>query len=242
MTFLGSLLLAGATAFLGAGCGNTVVVTGSGGGATTGKTSATVGASTTGTANTTSTGNQCAAYDDQKGQSAVVVRFVNQSGLPIYLPTSCDQIMFQIQEVGTSMGPSYVFDHSCLQTCHDLQTQAPIACGACAPTSILLAAGATRDVTWDGTGLQSGVSMPSSCYLMPEPTCSEVVAAAAGTYAFNAVGYSSCGTNCACDASGLCHGNATGQQATANQVQTTFPGQALVQVVFGPCAFPCPNG
>jgi hypothetical protein len=181
-------------------------------------------------------------YDDQKGTGSMVVRFENQSGLPIYLPMSCGQIMFDMTEVGATNAPSFVFDHSCLQTCHDLQTQTPIACGACAPTSFLLQPGQTHDVTWDGTGLQSNVMMPSSCYLAPQASCSEILAAPSGAYNVFATGYASCGTNCACDSSGVCQGNAGGEQATANPVQAMFPAQNLVEVVFGTCAFPCPAG
>ena len=230
---------------LSAGCGNTVVVTGTGGSGTSGSTASTASGKTTavGTGTTTtSSGNTCSIYDDRKGSGSMVVRFENQSGLPIYLPMSCGQILFDLKELGSMDAPPFVFDHSCLQTCHDLQTQTPIACGACAPSSFLLQPGQTHDVTWDGTGLKSGVMMPSSCYLMPEPSCSEIVAAPSGTYEVLATGYASCGANCTCDASGICQGTAGGEQATSNSAQATFPSQNLVQVVFGPCAFPCPNG
>jgi hypothetical protein len=218
-----------------AACGNEIIHEDGSGGSTssTGDTSA---------QGSTGSGGLCAPYADASSAASVTIRFKNDSGLPIYLPVSCSTLLYDLAPFGGDPGVNYTFDASCLQTCEDLETQPKYECGACAPTSYLLAPGATRDVVWNGTGLQSGVMMPSKCYADAQPSCSQIVAAPSDDYDVFATGFSSCGPNCTCDADGKCDGDAQGAMATANPAKMTFPGDSIVEVDFGVCAFPCPDG
>ena len=225
-----------------AGCGNTVEVnTGGAGGAGssgTGKGSTTIATGST----TTGTGGACSGFADAQGSAPVTVRFRNNSNLPIYLPANCNAVAYSITATNSPNGPSYVYDESCLQTCSDLQTQPQLQCGACAPSSYLLEPGATRDVAWNATGL-SNRTMPSSCWKQPSPnqtSCGQIVDAPPGSFLVTAMGYASCDGNCQCDAQGVCNGAATGAQAYPDAAKLNFPGDSLVEVVFGVCAFPCP--
>jgi hypothetical protein len=186
--------------------------------------------------------DSCASWNDEEGSYDVTVRFRNDSGLPIYLPASCGVLRYDLQSnAGSDL--SYAFDPFCLQTCEDLQTEGIIDCAACPPSSILLPPSGVLEVTWDGTGLRSA-QMPLDCWATPygQQSCPQIVAAAAGTYRIAATGYSACGHGaCTCDASGACDGEAMGTEAWADPAQLAFPGTALVEVVFGACAFPCPS-
>jgi hypothetical protein len=219
---------------LGAGCGSSVE-TGTGGGATTGSTTS------------TGSGGACAAYADQTGTGKVTLRFINKTGLPVYLNSSCaGGIGYSITHILSSDSTSYVYDTSCLQTCSDLQKEQPYECGPCAPQSIRLDPDAIRTIEWDGTGLQvPATPMPPSCYAPGGdyfPSCDQIVAALAGMYRADAIGYSECGPGCTCDANGLCNGSATGLQALPNPVSFSFPTSGTVDVIFDVCAFGCAGG
>jgi len=214
------------------GCGSTIVedpgtTTGSGG-----------------TTASSGTGGLCEGFADEMGTAAVTVRFRNETGLPIYLPSLCSGVSYSITPTGGSDGTSYRYDGSCLQTCEDLQTDFPIACGPCAPTSYLVPAGSSLDVAWDGTGLRPGAQMPAACFAAPDSggTCSQVVAAPSGTYRAEAMGFEACGAECTCNAEGVCNGQPSGLQAYADPVMFDFPAAGLVEVVFGVCAFGCAGG
>lgn len=227
------------------GCGNTVeVLTGGAGGTGSSGT----GVTSTGTGKTSSsstgTGGACGGFADSPGAGDVTVRFVNQGGVPIYLPQSCNELSFTIDPVAGPDGTTYHYDPSCLQTCQDLQTQPQYACGACAPSSFRLDPGTTHDIVWHGGGLAQRM-MPGQCWNQPSPNqnqCGQKVDAKAGTYRIDAYGYSSCGPGCQCDANGNCNGDAMGNQAYPDPVKFNFPSDNLVEVVFGVCAFPCPGG
>ena len=171
----------------------------------------------------------------------MTVRFVNKTGMPVYLPGRCEGINYPITPTSGSTDATYNYDASCLQTCADLQAVPPYVCGLCAPSSYLLGVGATREVTWDGRGLKSGVPMPSACWEQPQVngTCSQIVAAPAESYDIQASGFSSCGANCTCDDTGRCTGMAGGQQAYAEPAKFNYPAQNVVEVVFNVCAFGC---
>jgi hypothetical protein len=221
-------------------CGN-VVTPADGSGGSTSQTSGT--GKTSANASTGSSGG-CGAFADAPSPGSITIRFRNDSSVPIYIPVDCSTPEYTIKPFGGGdPNVSYVYDPGCLQTCEDLQTQTPIACGPCAPMSWLLAPGATRDVAWDETGMNYGVEMPAQCYLnkMSQGSCSKVVAAPAGDYNLFATGYDSCGANCTCDANGNCNGYAMGAMATANITKMNLPNDTLVEIVFGVCAFPCPN-
>jgi len=124
-------------------------------------------------------------------------------------------------------------------------TSPPFACGAdCALTSYLVPPGGSHDFVWNGTGLRQGVQMPAACFFQSNGsgTCSQVVAAKPGKYQVQAMGYSACETNCMCNEDGQCFGQATGLQAYADPVTFDFPSTAVVEVVFGVCAFGCAGG
>jgi hypothetical protein len=178
------------------------------------------------------------------GNGTVTVRIRNNSGQPIYLPANCSTLAYTMTPLGgDDPDESYVYDPSCLQTCEDLQTEPPYACGACAPATFLLPAGATRDVSWNGTGLAYGITMPAECYADPQMAmaCSRIVNAPVGDYRIDVVGYSKCdeGFDCTCDSNGVCYGMAGGFEAYPDPAVLSYPSESLVEVVFGVCAFGC---
>lgn len=69
----------------------------------------------------------------------------------------------------------------------------------------------------------------------------QVLATAEGDYQAAVTGYSSCGADCGCDDEGLCDGMATGSPAYADPAGFHFPTAAIHDVVFGVCAFGCPD-
>ena len=191
-------------------------------------------------------GGACAAYADATSPGTTTVRFHNEAGVPIYLPSMCDTPSFTIEPDSGPDGNTYVYETSCLQTCQDLQTQDQYACGACAPSSYLIPPGGTLEVPWDRRGLRNQVQMPAACWHSTQgsQTCSQFVAAPAGTYQVQAIGYATCNGfdgACQCDAGGHCNGDASGQEAYADWI-TFQSSDGAVDVVFGVCAFPCPGG
>jgi len=225
---------------LAAGCDSSVIeVEGTGGSTASG----TGGSTASGTGGS---GGQdaCSDFADEQGSWSVTVRLRNESGLPIYLPAHCGVLLYDLARVPDD-GVHYAFDPFCLQTCEDLQTQGIIDCANCPPTSILLPPGQTYEVVWDGTGLADAV-MPDSCWHQPGqqgPGCPQIVAAEAGTYQIFAMGYESCTDgSCQCDEQGVCDGAGTGMEAYSDPATLELGGgTALVEVVFGVCAFPCPS-
>lgn len=241
-------LASGLGLFLALGCNNSVETnpTGSGGSSSSSAstTSTSSDAATTSTGASTGSGGACAAFADAAGTDAVTVRFRNNSMSPVYLPVSCKSVNFAIDPTTGPDGVTYHYDGSCLQTCEDLQTSPPFACGLCAPASLRIDVGATREVIWEGTGLKPDVQMPSSCWSAPQKneSCSQVVPAPAASYRVSATGFSSCGAGCTCDAQGICDGAAEGSQGNPNPVKFNYPADKTVEVVFDPCAFGCPDG
>src|SRR6476646_2177049 len=130
------VLAAGLGLFLIAGCSGSVETDppGSGGSGGTSSSTSTTGEPTAGsTAASTGSGGLCAGFDDAKSAGTVTVRFHNNTGMPVYLPSMCSGVDYTIKPTSGDDGVTYNFDQSCLQTCFDLQTQPPFACGACAP-------------------------------------------------------------------------------------------------------------
>jgi len=248
------LLLSAASLSVAVGCGSTVDFDddgegGSGtGGSGTGGSGASGGSGGTGATGTGATGaggggDVCDGFDDQGGGPAVTVSFTNNSGQTIYLPMGCSQVSYGIEPLEGEDGLLYVFETSCLQTCEDLQTTEPFSCGACAPTSLQLNPGETKQIEWAGTGLAWGQEMPDACYAAQgfEQTCSRILNAEAGTYRVDAFGYAGC-EGCDCDDEGVCFGDATGPQAFPNKATFDYPSESEVEVLFDVCAFPCPAG
>jgi hypothetical protein len=211
-------------------------------GATNGSVAATNGA-TTGTGTTTGTGGACAGFADEASQvGPILVRFFNDTGMDVFVPGNCSDVDYTIDAAQGPADVSYVYDPSCLQTCEDLQTEPPYACGACAPLVYFIPPGGALETTWNGTGLRYGVSMPAPCYAYPGPgTCSQVVAADSGTYRASAIGWSDC-PDCMCNDDGGCFGTGSGLQAYADVTEFQLPGAMTIDVVFGICAFGCAGG
>jgi hypothetical protein len=185
----------------------------------------------------------CAAYADQEGEVSVTIRFTNQSGLPLYLPATCGELRYSIEPAAGDDGSDYAYSRSCLTTCEDLFTSGTKQCGACAATSLLLPAGESVEVEWDGTRLERNVTMPQSCFALPDeegPECSRRSTAPDGTYRPSVVAYGSCGAECTCDPSGVCMGIVEGAEALPEPTTFDFPSDREVEVVFGACALPCP--
>lgn len=188
-------------------------------------------------------GGECTAYADEPSLGSVTIRFVNDSGLPIYLPASCSTPGFELLPIEGEDGTAYHYDPSCLQTCETLQSEDPFFCGACAPTSFLIEPGESLEVAWNGLRLDGGVDMPDACWKSTEfnDSCAQLLTAAAGEYRIVANGFAGCTGECTCTEEGQCDGEAGGQEAFADPTTFTFPGDTTVDVVFGPCAFPCPG-
>ncbi len=186
-------------------------------------------------------GDSCSDYDDQKvGKGTVTFHFQNQSPFPIYLRGSCADVEYSITPQDGADQLQYAYDHSCLQTCHDRQTEPQFECGACAPSAIRVDPGKPYDVTWDGTALATGVVMPAQCYdEQSDSSCSEVRAAAVQSYAVSATIFSNC-DNCTCMADGTCSGFPGGQTAMTEPTTFVFPSQTSVDVPINDCVFGCP--
>lgn len=218
----------------GAGCGSNVI--GSGGGDT--------GGGGTGGGNTNP---ECTPFRDQSSTGEVTFRFVNQTGIDIYLPASCDLVSFQIDPAAGPDGSYYGWTGgACSLTCEDLQSQGQIYCdaGACAPSSFRVPAGGSLDIAWDQLA-QKNVEMPSECWFEAAggPSCNQIVAADPGQYRISITAYDTCASDpaaCGCDATtGLCSGDATGLSATTAPVIFGLPSSQPVEVIFDPCAFGC---
>ena len=194
---------------------------------------------------------QCDGFLDEQGSAQVVIRFRNDSPQAIYLPGGCAFVQYGIRPSAGDDGTAYAFDRSCLQTCEGHQNEPPFACAAdaCAPSSWYLPPGGTHEVTWDGTGLRQE-NMPAECYYEGESfggTCGQVIAAEPNTYRVEVNGFGQCESytdapECECDATGQCWGAATGAEAWADVTEFAHPSTPVVEVVFGSCAFGCPEG
>ncbi len=236
-------LLLLSTVAVATGCDSKVdIEDGTGGSSSsTTKGSSVSGGQTTGSV---TTGGACSGFEDAPDQQKLIVRFHNESGFPIYLPSTCGDPSFQIDPLGGSPdNVTYAYSDFCLQTCFDRQTQGQIDCAPCAPSSVRLLPNEVREFEWNRNALVSGVVMPPACYSgSPDSSCSQIVAAEPGDYGVIANGFSQCESGCQCDpATGVCNGAATGNQAYADFAKFQLPGSNAVDVVFGVCAFPCPG-
>jgi len=190
-------------------------------------------------------GGACTAFADAEPSAPVTFRFSNQSGQDVYLPASCDDLDYsltpQAGETGTTYGR---VGGACQQSCEELQTEEPILCdaAACAASAYRLQTGDVIEIVWDGRG-QAPVEMPLSCWesAAAGTSCTQIVAAPAGSYSLSVRGFSECGDECECDANGLCSGTAGGQEAFPNAEAFSLPGDTVVEVVFETCAFGCPG-
>ncbi len=239
-TWLG--LLVASTTLAAVGCGNTVDIATGGAGGESSIVATGPGVTTATASTTTGAGGACGGFADSKGTEPVTVRFKNEGNVPIYLPYNCTNIDYSITLPGGPANTSYAFDGSCLQTCFVLKTEPILNCGACAPASFRLDPGASHDVLWNGTGLTSRM-MAAQCWNDPKQaqgSCGQIIDAPSGAYHVDVVGYAKCDGNCQCDVNGVCSGNPTGAVAYPNPTQLDFPGDSVVEVVFGVCAFPCP--
>lgn len=207
------------------------------------------GAGTT-TSTTTSSGGSdaCSVYDDDDTSlGELTIRFRNESGQTVYLPTVCGVPTLQFgPEGGGANNHAYVYTGSCLQTCEDLQTEGQVACGACQETTIQLSPGSTWDFEWRGFLLQSS-GMEAACWLdgTDGGSCPIELAAEAGTYRATAEGFAECsqgGDACACTDESECFGSPSGMQAISDLGEASFPQDDVIEVVFGACAFGCPEG
>jgi hypothetical protein len=215
--------------------GGTGATSGTGGAGGTTSTSSTGGSTgTAGSGGSITTNTDCEAWVDMKGNATQTIRFLNQTGHTIYLPTLCDgRISFDLTDASSPAGPSYVYDTSCLQTCAQLQTQPPIACGVCEPRAIRLLAGEVRSFPWDGTTLENVMMLPSCYYTQGSGICPEIREAAPGAYTASASAYDDCQGGCSCDAQGTCTGTPSGASTVAT-VSFMFPTTGSADVVFQP--------
>lgn len=192
-------------------------------------------------------GGECSAFLDEEAPGTVTVRVVNQSPLDLYVPALCDLPAYQIAPESGPQDLLYVFGTSCLYTCEMAQTQEMFGCpaAACAQTTHRVAAGSSLELTWPGTALDQGADMPDACYFDAQfaGTCSQIVAAPAGTYQAFVQGFMECNSYgpepCDCDDNGLCFGEASGLEGYPEPASFEFPADDEVEIVFGPCAFGC---
>lgn len=191
------------------------------------------------------TNPQCVPFHDAVPTSEITIRFINNSGLDVYLPASCDSLAYSITSKSGEEGIYYGDTGGpCSQSCGDLQSEEPLLCAAdaCAPSSLRLSQGEVREVTWDGRGIVNA-DMPAVCWFsqVAGSSCSQIVNAPAGVYDITARGYEGCGEGCECDENGLCFGEATGWEAYPNPASVTLPSEGVVEVLFDVCAFGCPG-
>jgi len=188
----------------------------------------------------------CAAFADQESAGDVTFTVVNQSGQDVYLRGSCDAINYSVDPEDGPDGTFYGdVGGSCQQSCEALQTEDQLLCeaDACAPSSILVQDGETREIRWGGLG-QKSVEMPAECWFSESSgtSCQQYVAAEAGSYDLKLGAFSDCGEDCVCDVNGACTGDATGVEAVANEATFDFPASGPVEIVFDTCAFGCAGG
>jgi hypothetical protein len=195
----------------------------------------------------------CSDFADQSGLAPVTMHLINDTGQPILISPgpacwkSPTPPPFSIVPATGSDGTTYpsVNKHGS-QTC-SFRLTSPAECEDCwfDDPYTLMAPGATLDLPWDGTGNRIA-SMPAECYTRGgycefasttgNTDCTQAVAAPAGTYSVTAQAFPTCGT-CTADTCS-CHGPTP---VTSTPVPFTFPGTGVVDVVFGPCAFGCPD-
>jgi hypothetical protein len=190
--------------------------------------------------------NACTAFKDAQGDGVVTLRVQNDTGIAIYLPTSCGQLMPSIEPIGSNDATQYVYDDSCLSTCEDLQNGDPLACtaDACAQITRRIQPGGHVDIAWDGTGLAQA-QMPDACFFDSSygPSCAQIVSAPAGSYGVDLRAYDSCASgDCQCEPDGTCFDDVAGLEAYPDGTIIDYPNDSLVQVTFGPCAFGCAEG
>jgi hypothetical protein len=218
------------------GSGGTSSTGGSGGSAGSGGFAGSGGSGGSGGSTTwdPTTSKDCQPWVDRTSIASETLRFVNQTGQTIYLPTLCDgRISFSLTSPNSPQSYSNVYDTSCLQTCQMLQTEAPYACGVCMPTAIRLNPGETHDFVWDGLALE-GTLMEPDCFATPTSggTCEMKQLAPQGSYTATGTAYTGCQGSCSCDAQGTCAGTPSGTPVEATQT-FSFPSAGVVEVVFG---------
>jgi hypothetical protein len=192
---------------------------------------------------------ECQGFEDENGD-AVTLRVRNETGIDFYLGDLCGAIDYRVESTDPSDGRYYGrIDHSCLWTCEDVQTEEEAVCagGACQLTSVRVPAFTSVDIPWNGTGIENGVDMPSSCWFdapQGDPECTRIVAAPPGTYQVAITAWALCDDgsgSCECEGN-TCFGQATGASAQPAPATLTVPGPAVFEVVFETCAFGCPGG
>lgn len=233
--------------FLLLGCGSEVDTTGGSGG-TGGATGGGGEAGQGGEGGQGGTLEACTGFDDAPTVAPVTLRIINQTPIDIYLDASCGLLSYTIEPLS---GPDDLYygdvGGSCLQSCEELQSEPQIVCGACEATSLLLPAGQSLDVEWDGRA-QQRVEMPAECYfdeVSGQSMCNQIVQAANVDYSLKVAAFDGCDTGvnslCECDAAGICSGGVSGLEAAATPVEFALPAAGPVEYVFEPCAFGCPN-
>ncbi|NUP10970.1 MAG: hypothetical protein HOW73_33405 [Polyangiaceae bacterium] len=234
---------------LAVGCESTVEPADDGGAGGAGGDVSTGGAPTGGTDATGGGGggdDVCDPFDDAPPGSPVTIRFINQSPGDIFMPLSCSHLEFSLDSIDPNDELAFWYDHSCLFTCGELQDEEGFVCEGCPPESQLLPAGETIEVTWYGLALKQA-EMPGSCFFTEGagPSCQQEIATT-GEMRINAYGYDRCDSGdgtCICnDENGVCAGQPAGTMATADSVTFVYPDASSVDVVFGGCAFGCPQG
>jgi len=189
-------------------------------------------------------GGVCSEFLDEESDDVVTVRFVNESGLDIYLPATCGRVAYSIQPSFGMDLADYNYDETCFQTCEHALSGEPVECADCAQSAILLPAGQVFEAEWAAVGLEPGYVMPAECVYeggTSDAQCEKLVVAKTAEYLVDLIGYSSCGPNCECDDGGVCLGGVEGAEAYPDFASFDFPEDKTVDVVFGVCAFPCPG-
>lgn len=225
------------------GCGSEVDTSG-GGGSGAGNTSGGGGQGGDGGGGG---GDVCAAFADATSPGDLTLRFVNQGPIDVYLSATCDDVEYAITPAA---GPDSNFYGNafgaCSQSCEDLQTEGPIACGACLPTSYRIPTGGTLEVKWNQIASHPTM-MPTECWSDQQfgPACNQAIAAAAGAYQLGVTVFDACMSDpdaCTCDPqTGLCDGFASGASVQITPVPFSLPASGPVEVIFDDCTFGCPQ-
>lgn len=183
-------------------------------------------------------------YDDASG-SDVTFRIQNDTGQAIYVPTDCGVVRPTIQPQAGGDDTTYTNPYGgCFASCETWQQGEPPVCtaDACALTTLRIEAGDTHELVWSGTALR-GEEMPQACWFDEQYglECTRVIEAEAQSYQFDIQAYSECVGECTCEDSGQCYGEAGGVEGLHDAVSFSYPDADTVDVVFGPCAFGCPE-
>jgi hypothetical protein len=228
------------------GSGATAGTGGSGASAGTGGSGASAGTGGSGASAGSGGGVSCDDFKDESSAGTVTFRLTNARPTPIYLGGGNGCGPAELYGLEGPAGLVQKYANGCGNTCEMLQHQGDYCAGggACQiPSVVMIAPGGHYDTTWAALDYVTQ-NMPLSCYFEPQyapPTCSQRVAAQAGTYTVSSTAMTDLDCLdvgiCPCipDASGSCEIPYSGTPSgTSVDAATKFEltGTQMVEVTF----------